>query len=131
MEDLIFRQYQKVTPSRLRQLTEQDYRERGGIVATREGEAHFQVGDYLGQDTKGEFRVRRVKVDRDFRRLTSIDADGWADYQPLDVRQAAQLPAPRTLSNGQRGQALDYVVQGSDSQWIVERELFEAAYRPL
>ena len=128
---MIFREYQKVTPSRLRQFTEQDHHKRGGIVETREGSASFQPGDYLGRDAKGEFRVRRVKVERDFRQITDTDTDGWADYQPLDVRRAAQLPSPCDLENGQHGQAGDYVVLGSDSQWIVERELFEAAYRPL
>jgi hypothetical protein len=131
MQALTFRQYRKITPSRLRQLTEADHRERGGIIETREGPATFQVGDYLGQDSKGEFRVRRVKVERDFQQSSTPDADGWTDYQPLDIRAAAQLPDPRDLPNGQHGETEDYLVQGSDSQWIVARDLFERAYRLL
>ena len=131
IDQLPFQQYRKVTPSRLRQLTLADHHQRGGIIETREGPATFKIGDYLGQDSQGEFRVRRVKVERDFRQLTPADADGWADYQPIDVRLAAQLPHPCDLSNGQHGGIGDYIVQGSDSQWIVARDLFEAAYQPV
>jgi hypothetical protein len=130
MNELTFKAYRKVIPSRLRQLTEQDYRERGGVIETREGPATFQIGDYLGQDSKGEFRVRRVKVDRDFRLISEFDISGWADYQPQDVRLAAQLPYSYDLPNGQHGEAGDYLIRGSDSQWIVAQDLFEAAYQP-
>jgi hypothetical protein len=126
--ELEYKRYRKITPSRLRPLTEQDYRERSGIIQTREGPATFQPGDFLGQDSKGEFRVRRVKVERDFRQISEACADGWISYQPLDTRLAAQLAFPRDLPNGQHGEAGDYVVQGTDSQWIVACELFEASY---
>jgi hypothetical protein len=129
--ELEYKRYRKITLSRLRPLTEQDYRERNGIIQTREGPATFQPGDFLGQDSKGEFRVRRVKVERDFRQVSAADAIGWASYQPLDTRLAAQLASPHDLPNGQHGEAGDYVVQGSDSQWIVERSLFEASYVPV
>jgi len=128
--DLTFRPYRKTTKSRARPLTEEDYRQRGGLIQTIEGPARFAIGDYLGKDDKGEFPIRRVKVERDYRQITPPDAEGWADYMPFDVREAAQVSEPFEL-NGQHGKTGDYIVRGSDSRWIVDRELFEASYRPV
>jgi hypothetical protein len=128
--ELTFQHYRKITKTRARPLTEKDYQARGGTIQTIEGPATFKIGDYLGRDDKGEFPIRRAKVERDYQQITLPDASGWAEYMPLDVREAAQVNEPFEL-NGQHGKAGDYIVRGSDSQWIVDRELFEASYRPL
>lgn len=128
--ELTFQRYRKITKTRARPLTEEDYQERAGMIQTIEGLATFQIGDYLGRDDKGEFPIRRAKIERDYQQITSPDAEGWADYKPLDTREAAQVNEPFEL-NGQHGKAGDYIVKGSDSQWIVDRELFETSYRPL
>ena len=127
-----FKLYRKTACSRFRQLTEMDYQRYGGVIQTREGPATFQVGDYLGQDRYGQFPVRRVKVERDYRRVSAVDTDGWADYQPCDYRLAARLSEPLTLPNGQHGEVGDYLVRGRDHQeWIVAGDLFESTYQPL
>ncbi len=134
-EPLTFRSHfadcYKKTPTSARILTEQDMQERQGIIHTLEGDQSFQVGDYLARDPKGEWPIRHAKMERDYRQTSEPGPDGFAEYTCWDVRKACQFPLPFTtdrLSGSLKGKPGDYLVVGRDSEWVVDRELFERTY---
>lgn len=125
-----FKQYRKTTCTVARQLTHADFVARNGVIQTLEGERSFEVGDYLAKDAKGEWPITRAKMERDYRRVSNPDASGFAEYQPLDVREAAQSDEPFTI-NGLTGKAGDYHVRSGGNEWIVDREIFENGYEEV
>lgn len=118
----------KVTLTIARRLTDTDFEQRGGIIQTLEGSAPFQDGDYLAYDDKGEFPIRRATLESENYSKIADLPDGWASYQPTDIRDARQMPDAFTL-NGQRGKAGDYQVRRGKKVWIVDRTIFESSYR--
>jgi hypothetical protein len=119
--------YRKTTPTQARQLTTQEVELRGGVIHTLEGPRQVAAGDYVARDRKGEWPIRQERIMRDYRQLSEPDAEGWAWYQSLDMREAAQMATAFTV-DGLSGKAGDYLVRGKDGQWPVDRELFEVSY---
>jgi hypothetical protein len=127
---------QKVTPTRVRQLTEEDYAQRGGIIQTREGPEAFRVGDYLGHDGEGEYPISEKTIKACYARISAPDAQGWTLYQPKDVRLAIQMSGVFCIQGHrgpEHGQPGDYLVSDSDGLrfWVCAREKFEAEYQLL
>ena len=125
-----FRTYRKVSLTEARVLTQEDANRWGGIIYTLEGPEGFQVGDYLGRDEKGEWPIKREHIERDYQRVSAFDINGFALYQPLDVRGACQMHHVFTVPshNSIAGKPGDYLVQSRGMQWPVDREIFERAY---
>lgn len=125
-----WRPCKKVTVTIARRLTQDDFEQRGGIMQTLEGPAPFQVDDYLAYDDKGEFPIRRATLESENYSKIADLPNGWASYQPCDIREARQMPHAFTL-NGQCGKAGDYQVRRGKRIWIVDHTIFETSYQFL
>lgn len=130
MTTATWRPCRKVTVTIARPLTQDDLRKRGGVIQTAEGPAPFHVGDYLGRDDLGEFPIKRATLNSASYTKTADLSDGWASYQPCDIRAAMQMFVDFTV-NGQRGKAGDYKVRRGTRIWIVARAIFESSYQFL
>jgi hypothetical protein len=127
-----FKRYRKMEPTIARRLTEEDYQRYQGQIQTLEGAYAFQVGDYLARDSKGMWPIERTTIHKRFYRISEPDAEGWAAYQALDIREAVQMDDSFTI-DGLAGKKGDYLVR---STWggigkPVDREIFEATYAPI
>jgi len=125
-----FKRYRKTTMTVARPLTEDDFLSRNGIIQTNEGPCHFMSGDFLARDAKGEWPIYRREIERNYTQAGESDSDGWANYQPLDIREACQMTEPFT-AGGLQGQVDDYLVRSGGNEWPVECEVFEASYTPV
>lgn len=54
LNTLSFQSYRKIAPVRVRQLTQEDYVQRKGIVQSLEGPEKFQPGEYLARGVVNE-----------------------------------------------------------------------------
>ena len=139
MNILAFQSYRKIAFVQARPLTEADYRQRGGMIHTREAIAAFKPGDYLARGNEGdEWPISQegfaVLCDE---RVTEPDAEGFASYRSTRLYQAVQIAEPFTVERARgglfTGQADDYLVRlaGAEGGWIVEPSLFELRYERL
>ncbi|HZU00865.1 MAG TPA: hypothetical protein VFA10_14455 [Ktedonobacteraceae bacterium] len=122
-----FLMYRKTTPTVARVLTENDYHSRGGIIQTNEGPSAFLPGDYLAKDRLGEWPIPVAVLRERYRRTGEVDADGFVTFTPLDVREAKQM-TEAFLAGGLFGKPGDYLVRSGESEWVVDRAVFEATY---
>lgn len=122
-----FKKYRKITMTIARPLNEQDYYRERVMIETREGPKQFKPGDFIARDDKGVWPIRKERIERDYRRVTEPDTEGFAQYQSLDIREACQMNATFHV-NGLTGQPGDYLVRSGDSEWPVDREIFEKSY---
>lgn len=122
-----FRKYRKTALIEARQLSHQDFLQTEGIIQTLEGPASFTAGDYLARDRKGQWPIRRAKMESSYQQMSSPDCSGWARYQSLEIREACQMPQPFTAA-GLRGKAGDFLVRSGGHEWPVDQELFRATY---
>lgn len=125
----LFRRYRKMQPTIARRLSEEDYQRYHGMIQTLEGTHPFQVGDYLARDNKGVWPIERTTIQKSFYCISEPDAEGWAAYQALDIREAVQMEDNFTI-DGLTGKKGDYLVR---STWggtgrPVDREIFESTY---
>ena len=96
------------------------------MIQTLEGAEPFCSGDYLARDTKGVWSIRSERMEQDYCWVGATDG-GFALYQSFEVREACQMSAPFT-AGGLHGKAGDYLVCSGESQWPVDRELFQRTY---
>ena len=122
-----FQQYRKTTLTHARRLTEQDYQMRGGTIQTIHGPATFRPGDYLGRDAKDEYPIHCETLEQNYCKVSGEDADGFASYEPQDIREAVQMHKPFE-ANGVRGKPGDYLLRQGNRTWPVDREIFESSY---
>jgi hypothetical protein len=125
---ITFRKYKKVARTRARLLTAQDYEERHGLIHAPEGILAFTAGDYVAQDTKGEWPIRQATMRERYVKVAAEDAEGFAHYLRTDTSFAAQMPEPFTI-DGMHGKAGDYLVINEGAGWPVDREIFEQTYQ--
>ena len=139
MNGLTFQSYRKTTSFRVRarRLTEEDVKQRRGIIHTMEGPVAFQAGDYLVRGIKGEeypITPQNFAVLYDERSMEP-DGEGFAWYRPANlIHQAVQIAEPFTVERKaggiDTGKAGDYLVrtgQGSNGR-VVDRTIFEQTY---
>jgi hypothetical protein len=122
-----FRKYRKKTVTVARKLSVQDLLELKGLIQTLEGPKSFLVGDYLAKDSKGVWPIRKEKIEQDYRKVSDEDRDGFASYQPLDIREACQMNESFIIGS-LTGKAGDYLVKSNSSEWPVDRQIFESSY---
>lgn len=125
---LNWQRYRKITPTRARLLTEEDHRQRSGVIQTLEGPKSFVVGDYLAADRKGEWPIKAANIQANYERVSGPDAEGWMIFRSTEIREAVQMTEP-FVADGLQGKAGDYLVRSGGSTWPVDREIFEEAYR--
>jgi hypothetical protein len=142
MERLPFQSYRKVASFRVRarKLTEEDVKQRAGVIQTLEGPATIQAGDYLARGPRGEeypmspeaFAVHYDESSRE------PDKEGFSWYRPAPlIHQAVQImqpftiDTPRGLYTGQPGDYLMRTVGLEGDYRIVARWYFEQNYERI
>jgi hypothetical protein len=125
---IAFKRYKKVAPTRARLLTAQDYEERQGLIYAPEGILQFTPGDYLAQDTKGEWPIWQTTMREQYVKVAPEDENGFAQYLRTDVSFAASMPESFSI-NGMYGRAGDYLVINEGASWPVDRAIFEQTYQ--
>lgn len=118
------KKYKKMSTILARQLTQQDYEERKGVITTQEGPVSFKPGDYLAQDRKGEWPIKQEKMRLNYKLV------GDGQYQSLEVREARQMEEEFRV-NGLQGKAGDFLVSDGSSMWVVDQELFYETYQEV
>lgn len=136
LKSLDFRPYRKTALLSARPLTEDDYRQRTGVIQTLEGPVQFQPGDYLARGIKNEeWPIRRQRFAELYEQVGKADASNFGTYRAIGVRQAAQLQEPFTVEIDQgdtlTGNAGDYLVVSDGSGYVAERNIFESTYEPV
>lgn len=122
-----FRNYRKTSLTKARLLTQLDFQQRKGIIQTIHGPATFQVGDYLGRDAMDEYPIGRETLKQNYRKISQEDAEGYACYRTLDIREAVQM-SQAFEAGGVRGKPGDYLVKKGTRTWPVDRTIFESSY---
>jgi hypothetical protein len=138
LKNLKFLPFRKETPLKARPLTEDDFRERKGVIQTLEGVVSFQPGDYLAVGVKNEeWPILRETFEGNYYKVESSSEDEFAYYKLIDnVRLACQIFDTFSVrrSNGDmyHGKPGDYLVRtNSGSLHILDKEVFEQSYIPL
>ncbi|MBV9257142.1 MAG: hypothetical protein JO215_03880 [Ktedonobacteraceae bacterium] len=134
MKNLPFRSFRKTSLIRARPLTEKDYRQRDGVIHTKEGCVAFQVGDYLARGISDEeWPISGRFMTTDYKRVSHPDAEGFCCYRALGTRQALQIRTKFTVQHNLdtilTGKAGDYLVRSGDKVWITEDSIFESSYK--
>src|SRR2546421_8403787 len=98
LSKLPFQSCHKTALLQARPLTDDDYNKRNGIIQTLEGPATFQPGDYLARGVRNEeWPITQKHFTKDYERVSELDAEGFASYRAMDIRQAYQMPEVFTL----------------------------------
>jgi hypothetical protein len=133
MNTFPFQAFRKTALLHARPLTEDDYKERHGIIQTREGSASFKPGDYLSRGIQDEeWPITREHFAASYEQVTAQDTEGFASYRAKDMYQAYQILEPFTHRRSKGdiliGKAGDYLVRSGDRMWIIDRTIFEQSY---
>ena len=135
IHELVFLPFRKISSIRARQLTEEDYQEKLGVIHTLEGVEAFHPGDYLAVGVEGEeWPLLKESIERDYAFVEGLAKDGFSLYRPLSsIRQACQISCPFIVKsfNGDmyHGKPGDYVVYATtDHIHIVDHDIFERSY---
>src|SRR6266700_8336398 len=136
MKNLPFQIFRKTALLHARPLTQDDFRQRNGIIQTREGSAGFKPGDYLAHGIQDEeWPITKEHFANSYERVSEPDAEGFAAYRAIDICQAWQIPETFTVSRTRgdilTGKAGDYLVRSGDRLWIVDCAIFESSYERL
>lgn len=132
-----FKPFRKTASLRARLLTETDYHANNGVIQTPEGISLFSPGDYLAHGTHDEeWPITNKYIQQHYRRISEPDAEGFAEYQAQNIRNACQIDEPFLVRhpNGRihRGKAGDYlVVHDTNDYWIIDQVIFEETYQAL
>lgn len=130
-QELQFKQYRKRTLTFARPLTLEDWSKRGALIQTLEGFAHFDVGDYLAKDSKGEWPIPKDTLENNYLPVSNISTDGWCYYRLIGIREAALTLEPVDIGT-LHADAGYYLVRNqgdaSGHVWPVDPEIFEQGY---
>ncbi len=138
LQRLPFQKVYKTALLHARPLTEEDHRQRHGIIHTLEGPVTFEPGDYLACDTqndlKEEWPVTKRHLEMEYEQVTEQDESGFASYRATSLRRACQIPEPFTVriekGNIIVGKSGDYLIWSHDNSLaVVDRTIFEETYQ--
>ncbi len=134
MKKLPFRSFRKVSFLRARPLTEKDYQQREGVIATKEGRVSFEVGDYLARGISDEeWPIPGHFFVTNYKSISEPNAEGFCSYHALGTRQALQMRTKFTIQYNRdtilTGKAGDYLVRSGEKVWITEGSIFEHSYK--
>jgi len=134
MKKLPFQSFRKVSFLRARPLTEKDYQQRKGVIATKEGLVSFKVGDYLARGISDEeWPIPDHFFAACYKCTSKPDLEGFCAYRVLGTRQALQMRANFTIQYDSdtilTGNAGDYLVRSGNQVWITEGSIFEHSYK--
>ncbi len=115
-----------------RPLTDDDFKQRNGIIETQEGPTPFQPGDYLAQGQDGEWPIPQQHFTSFYTPLSQSDEEGFAFYRTNETREAYRMPdafiVQRTNGDTLTGKANDYLVRTKGKVWIIDRDIFERTH---
>lgn len=138
LKHLPFQNAYKTALLHARPLTEEDHRQRHGIIHTLEGPVIFQPGDYLARDTqddlKEEWPVTKRHLEMEYEQITEQDESGFASYRAISIRRAYQISESFTvrIEKGDilTGKGGDYLIWShDDSIAVVDQAIFEESYQ--
>lgn len=121
--------YRRITPTVARELTQADYEELGGVIVSREGPKEFEVGDYMGRDAVGVWKIKRAVLKEKYHPVGKPDEEGWTEFQSNTPYCRATKMDKAFEVNGLQGQVGDYLVTDLDGNHArpVAPEIFEAS----
>jgi hypothetical protein len=130
---LAYQPYRKTALVRLRPLTQEDYRERQGIIQSLEGCEKFQPGDYLARGVIDEEWVISRKYSDIGEPVAGPDEEGFVAYLPNQaIRYACQIAEPFSVERPDglilTGKTGDYLLCIGDQGRIIDRVVFELSY---
>ncbi|GER89779.1 hypothetical protein KDW_39410 [Dictyobacter vulcani] len=137
LDSLHYEPYRKVGLVRVRQLMEEDYRQRQGIIQTLEGPSTFHPGDYLARGVLDEEWVMGSGSQMEgYVLLDGKDDEGFVTYRPVSILcYACRIQEPFLVkrANGLvlSGKAGDYLLHLGDKGRIVDRVVFEQSYQRI
>ncbi len=133
LSTLPFQSFRKTTLLYARPLTEEDAKQRAGIIETLEGPTTFVPGDYLARGVQNEeWPISQEHFHKNYEQIAGLDPAGFASYRALDIRQACQMSEAfsikRTNNDILTGKAGDYLVRSGSKIWIIDHDIFEKSY---
>ncbi len=136
IDKLEFQPFHKTALLQARSLTEEDYKQRNGVIRTQEGSVGFQPGDYLARGIQGEeWPITKENFAAGYERVTEPNTGGFASYHAIGIREAYQMPEEFTVSlkndDVLTGKAGDYLVRSGNKMWVADQEIFENSYQRL
>lgn len=81
----------------------------------------------MGRDALDEYPIGRATLEQNYQKVSEEDAEGYACYRPLDIREAAQMQEV-FAAGGVQGKPGDYLLRKGTRTWPVDRAIFEASY---
>jgi hypothetical protein len=135
LKHLPFQNAYKTALLHARPLTEEDHRQRHGVIHTLEGPVIFQPGDYLALGTENEeWPVSKEHLEVEYEQITEQDESGFASYRAISTRRVYQISEPFSVrieeGNILRGKSGDYLIWShDDSIAVVDQAIFEESYQ--
>lgn len=135
LKHLPFQNAYKTALLRARPLTEEDHRERQGVIHTLEGPVVFQPGDYLALGTQNEeWPVLKEHLEVEYEQITEQDENGFASYRAISPRRVCQISKPFIVKiekgNILTGKSGDYLIWShDDSIAVIDQAIFEESYQ--
>lgn len=131
-----FRPFRKIASLKARMLTEDDYKQRNGVIQTLEGNVAFAPGDYLMVGVENEeWPIPRSNFQTAYEMTSMFDREGFALYQANDIRLAYQVAeafvVKKTSGDILNGKVGDYLVKSGENIWIADRDIFERSYEAM
>jgi hypothetical protein len=131
-----FRKFRKTASLKARMLTENDYKQKDGIIRTLEGTVAFTPGDYLLRGVLDEeWSMTQDNFRATYERVSAFDREGFAYYRTNDIRMAHQIleefEVKRTNGDTLKGKAGDYLVKFGEKLWVTDRTIFERSYEAV
>jgi hypothetical protein len=133
LDPKLWRTVRKSGVTRARPLTEQDFRDREGMIVSMEGPMAFKPGDFLAVGPKGEeYPIPAAVIQQTKRAVGEPDAEGWADYETTVLSRAAVIDHPFRVQDSKGkiflGKKGDIIVLTGNEPRIVDREVFTRTY---
>ncbi len=131
---LEYAEYHKTGLTRARRLTEQDWQDRQGVIATLENPAvGFIPGDYLCLGVQEEeWPTSAASFEATKRTVSGPDEAGFCLYATTTTVLAVAMPHEFEvrLVRGAvlQGKAGDYLVKREGRLWVVDRAVFQQSY---
>lgn len=121
--------YKKATVTIARKLTEQDWKDRSGVILSREGPKNFHVGDYVAKDMLGEWKIKAAVMEESYRQISMPNAEGWMQFERKNPYEWAEQQEGYFETNGLQGQPGDYLVWNFERthSWVVAKEVYEGS----
>ena len=104
-----WKKYKRVVPTIARELSQQDVKELGGVVVSREGPKNVIAGDYMGRDEAGVWKISKKDI-KNYDQQTLPDSCGWCEWQLKDPYCLARIIDHDFKVEGLQGYAGYYLV---------------------